>query len=70
MSRRIALFALLPTTVQRAVVTNCTRVRFHSRIVPSVAEFKARESDASARFEPGDSPVRAPVRAATLCPYV
>ena len=36
-------------------------------IVPSVAEWiKALESDASAG---GESPVRAPVRAATLCPY-
>ena len=36
-------------------------------IVPSVAEWsKALESDASAGSE---SPVRAPVRAATLCPY-
>ena len=35
--------------------------------VPSVAEWsKALESDASAG---GESPVRAPVRAATLCPY-
>ena len=35
--------------------------------VPSVAEWsKALESDASAG---GGSPVRAPVRAATLCPY-
>ena len=35
--------------------------------VPSVAEWsKALESDASAS---GESPVRAPVRAATLCPY-
>ena len=34
---------------------------------PSVAEWsKALESDASAG---GESPVRAPVRAATLCPY-
>ena len=33
----------------------------------SVAEWsKAQESDASAG---GESPVRAPVRAATLCPY-
>ena len=38
------------------------------RFVPSVAEWsKALESDASAG---GESPVRAPVRAATLCPYV
>ena len=38
-----------------------------ARIVPSVAEWsKALESDASAG---GESPVRAPVRAATLCPY-
>ena len=37
------------------------------KIVPSVAEWsKALESDASAG---GESPVRAPVRAATLCPY-
>ena len=36
-------------------------------VVPSVAEWsKALESDASAG---GESPVRAPVRAATLCPY-
>ena len=36
-------------------------------VVPSVAEWsKAPESDASAG---GESPVRAPVRAATLCPY-
>ena len=36
--------------------------------VPSVAEWsKALESDASAG---GESPVRAPVRAAILCPYV
>ena len=36
--------------------------------VPSVAEWvKAPESDASTGSE---SPVRAPVRAATLCPYV
>ena len=36
--------------------------------VPSVAEWiKASEYDASAG---GGSPVRAPVRAATLCPYV
>ena len=36
-------------------------------ISPSVAEWsKALESDASAG---GESPVRAPVRAATLCPY-
>ena len=36
-------------------------------IVSSVAEWsKALESDASAG---GESPVRAPVRAATLCPY-
>ena len=35
--------------------------------VPSVAEWsKALESDATAG---GESPVRAPVRAATLCPY-
>ena len=35
--------------------------------VPSVAEWsKALESDASAG---GESPDRAPVRAATLCPY-
>ena len=38
------------------------------RLVPSVAEWsKALESDASGG---GESPVRAPVRAATLCPYV
>ena len=38
-----------------------------SIFVPSVAEWiKALESDASAG---GESPVRAPVRAATLCPY-
>ena len=37
-------------------------------LVLSVAEWsKALESDASAG---GESPVRAPVRAATLCPYV
>ena len=37
------------------------------KVVPSVAEWsKALESDASAG---GESPVRAPVRAATLCPY-
>ena len=36
--------------------------------VPSVAEWlKAQDFDASAG---GESPVRAPVRAATLCPYV
>ena len=35
--------------------------------VPSVAEWsKALESDASAG---GESPVRVPVQAATLCPY-
>ena len=35
--------------------------------VPSVAEWsKALESDAGVG---GESPVRAPVRAATLCPY-
>ena len=37
------------------------------KFVPSVAEWsKALESDATAG---GESPVRAPVRAATLCPY-
>ena len=37
-------------------------------VVPSVAEWlKARDFDVSAG---GESPVRAPVRAATLCPYV
>ena len=37
--------------------------------VPSVAEWsKAPESDASAGVE-SPSPVRAPVRAVTLCPY-
>ena len=37
------------------------------KLVPCVAEwFKAPESDARAGVE---SPVRAPVRAATLCPY-
>ena len=36
--------------------------------VPSVAEWpRALESDASAG---GESPVRAPVRAVTLCPYM
>ena len=38
-----------------------------NNMIPSVAEWsKALESDASAG---GESPVRAPVRAATLCPY-
>ena len=45
------------------VLVVCMYVYF----VPSVAEWsKALESDASAG---GESPVRAPVRAATLCPY-
>ena len=44
---------------------NFGHVREH--FVPSVAEWsKMPESDASAG---GESPVRAPVRAATLCPY-
>ena len=48
-------------------MTNCTRVWFHSRIIPSVAEwFKELESDASVD---GERPVQAPVQAATLCPY-
>ena len=39
-----------------------------AQLVPSVAEWiLAPESDAGAG---GESPVRAPVRAATLCPYV
>ena len=43
------------------------RTMVGTRIVPSVAEWSiALESDASAG---GESPVRAPVRAATLCPY-
>ena len=42
-------------------------VLFGVFFVPSVAEWsKALESDASAG---GESPVRAPVRAVTLCPY-
>ena len=43
------------------------QVSLHPAAVLSVAEWsKALESDASAGSE---SPVRAPVRAATLCPY-
>ena len=43
------------------------RMDLRFKRVPSVAEWsKALESDASAG---GESPVRAPVRAATLCPY-
>ena len=42
-------------------------LQFLDIYVPSVAEWsKALESDASAG---GESPVRAPVRAATLCPH-
>ena len=45
----------------------CTAEQHIQHKVPSVAEwYKALESDASAG---GESPVRAPVRAATLCPY-
>ena len=44
-------------------------LKLHNQLyVPSVAEWsKALESDASTG---GESPVRAPVRAATLCHYV
>ena len=53
LAREISLLISMPSAIQ------C--------LVPSVAEwFKALESDASAG---GESPVRAPVRAATLCPY-
>ena len=55
-------------SVQKKLICFGFEVLEHLPMAPSVAEWiKASEYDASAG---GGSPVRAPVRAATLCPYV